>query len=336
MLWLDYSRIVAIFSVILLHVSSALVNGNDIYSEIWWVGNLYNSIVTWCVPVFVMISGALLLSPDKNEEVIVFYKKRLSRILLPIITWSLIFLFWHFFTSSLRGNQVTAIELLKSVATGRPHYHMWYLYMIIGLYVFTPYLRLIIKHASRENLLILTALTFFLAIINLIVDKFIKNNSTPFIFWFLPYIPYFILGHLIRESNKKYSKPFLWTTFIASFITTSVGCYIISKQYNLALGSYFYEYLSITTIPMSISMMYLLKQKETFTHNKSVIKKISSLTFGIYLIHPIILETIDYLQFGAKNYNPIISVPIISIAVFILSLAAIWTVSKTPFIRRIV
>ncbi|MEO0868581.1 MAG: acyltransferase family protein, partial [Cyanobacteria bacterium J06642_11] len=81
--WLDNSRVVSILAVILLHVTVIVMVSNDIGSTYWWFGNIYNSSVRWCVPVFVMISGALLLSTDKREDAATFYKKRVARLFLP-------------------------------------------------------------------------------------------------------------------------------------------------------------------------------------------------------------------------------------------------------------
>ncbi|EMH1199379.1 acyltransferase family protein [Serratia marcescens] len=74
MRWLNNARIIAILAVVLLHVSSRVITWSELGSNDWWYANLYDSLVRWCVPVFVMISGALLLAPEKAEPLGVFYK----------------------------------------------------------------------------------------------------------------------------------------------------------------------------------------------------------------------------------------------------------------------
>ena len=83
MIWLDNSRILAVCGVVFLHVAAGVVLGHEVGTGDWWFGNVYDSVVRWCVPVFVMISGALLLDPGKKEDLSTFYKKRLARVLLP-------------------------------------------------------------------------------------------------------------------------------------------------------------------------------------------------------------------------------------------------------------
>ncbi|WP_404396300.1 acyltransferase [Pseudoalteromonas phenolica] len=262
MIWLDNSRIIAIYAVVLLHVSAGIVTGNDVGTEYWWVGNVYDSAVRWCVPVFVMISGALLLDPAKQEDLATFYTKRLSRILVPIMFWSAFFLAWAFLKGVMKGNELTVVDLLKKLLTGKPHYHMWFLYMIISLYLFTPFFRKIVTHSSKRELSVLIFISFVISILNYAYGKFFSGGSKLFINWFLLYIPFFFLGYLIRQDNRNPKKSILWLVFIISIIFTFVGFYIMAINSSLDVGLYFYGYLSITVIPMSISIMYILIDME--------------------------------------------------------------------------
>ena len=142
--WLDNSRIVAVFAVILLHTAGIVVNESDLGSEYWWIGNLYDSLVRWCVPVFLMVSGALLLDPNKDEDLGTFYIKRASRILVPVLFWSAFFLLW----AIVKGNLASLADLSARLLSGKPHYHMWFLYMIVPLYLFAPFFRKIVANSN--------------------------------------------------------------------------------------------------------------------------------------------------------------------------------------------
>ena len=259
MVWLDNSRICAIFALVFLHTAAGVVIGSEIGSEYWWIGNFYDSLVRWCVPVFVMISGALLLDPYKNEDLKTFYTKRVSRIIVPIIFWSAFFLLWATLKGMMEGASPSLIELAKKILSGKPHYHMWFLYMIITLYLFTPFFRKIVVNSTRREISILVIFTFLLATLNAISEKLLSGGSKLFVNWFFSYIPYFFLGYLIRTDNRNFSKIILWGVYLLSSFLTSLGCYILAINNNLDMGLYFYGYLSITVIPMSVSVMYLLK-----------------------------------------------------------------------------
>lgn len=111
MRWLNNARIIAILAVVLLHVSSRVITWSELGSNDWWYANLYDSLVRWCVPVFVMISGALLLAPEKAEPLGVFYKKRASRILSPLVFWSLFYMLWDFSRNMLKGDPKSIQEI---------------------------------------------------------------------------------------------------------------------------------------------------------------------------------------------------------------------------------
>ncbi len=115
MVWLNNARISAIFAVVFLHVSASVVVESTVGSGYWWFGNLYDSAARWCVPVFAMVSGALLLDPHKKEALSTFYMKRLSRILIPILFWSAFFLLWTFVKGYIKGDAPTGMDLAKKL-----------------------------------------------------------------------------------------------------------------------------------------------------------------------------------------------------------------------------
>lgn len=336
MVWLDNSKILAIYAVVFLHVSAGVVVGSAVGSEYWWLGNIYDSAVRWCVPVFVMVSGALLLDPKKQESLLNFYIKRLSRILVPILVWSVFFLAWSFFKSALKGDDLTSMELFKKLLSGKPYYHMWFLYMILSLYLFTPFFRKIARYSSNKELIFLIVISFIISALNYAYGKFSSGGTKLFINWFLLYIPFFFLGYFIRQDNNNHSKIVLWSIFIISVICTFTGCYIVSVNTNFNNGLYFYGYLSVTVIPMSVSFMYILKAWNKPIINSSFTRNLSTLTLGIYLIHPIILEVITYKQYGAMSFHPIISIPVTTSIVFIISTSIVYIVYKIPFLRRVI
>ena len=334
MAWLDNSRILATYAVVLLHVTAGFVVNNDVGTEYWWVGNIYDSAVRWCVPVFVMVSGALLLDSNKKEDLLTFYKKRFSRILIPLLTWSVFFLVWDFFKSTLNGSELSITDLLKSVLSGTPHYHMWFLYMILSLYLFSPFFRKIAANSSKKELIFLISISFIFSALNFAYEELSSGITQLFINWFLFFIPYFFLGYFIRLDNNPHSIVFLWTIFLFSLILTSMGCYIVAIKTDLKTGMYFYGYLSISVIPMSISLMYLLKTWNKPILNASITKKLSILTLGIYLIHPILLETINDTQYNVLSFHPIISIPVVAFIIFIVSLGMSWLIYQVPYLRR--
>ncbi|MEZ4526983.1 MAG: acyltransferase family protein [Desulfobacterales bacterium] len=336
MIWLDNSRIIAAFAAVFLHTAAALVKGSYIGTEYWWTGNFYDSFVRWCVPVFVMISGALLLDPGKKEDLKTFYRKRASKIAVPVLFWSAFFSLWTMLKGMIKQDIPSLFDIIKEVGSGTPYYHMWFLYMIIPLYLVTPFFRKIIVTSTRAELTLLVVFIFLMAALNAAFSKIFPCGSELFTNWFLSYIQYFFLGHLIRTSNRRFPKTILWGVFLLSVCLTAFGVYIVAVDINLNTGLYFRGYLSITVIPMSISIMYLLKSWTIPVINEKFTKKLALLTFGIYLIHPIVLEIIKYSNIGLLNFHPVASIPVTALIVFALSLIASWGIDQVPYLNHVI
>ena len=309
---------------------------NDIGTSSWWVGNFYDSLVRWCVPVFVMISGSLLLDPCKNESLSIFYTKRMSKILIPLMFWAVFFLVWPHLKGAGDDQELSVLGLIKTLASGKPHFHLWFLYMIISLYIFTPFFRKIISSSTRYEIIIFVTITLFFSALSAVMDKVLPSGNSLFIYWFLSYVPYFFLGHLIREDKNNYSTTFLWMVFLVSSVLTAIGCYFIGIRQGLNSGLYFYSYVSITVIPMSISILYLLKSWNKPIISRKVTKTLAALTLGVYLIHPIFLEILSLYGYSATKYNPLWSVPAITVLVSVLSLCLTYLISKINYLNRII
>lgn len=100
------------------------------------------------VPLFVMLSGALLLQPAKVEEPIkVFLKKRLSRIGLAFFFWSAIYFVWGYYVNN---TQLTLNSVTQMLLSDGAYYQFWFIYLIVGLYLITPILRVIVAYANQK------------------------------------------------------------------------------------------------------------------------------------------------------------------------------------------
>src|SRR3546814_9638813 len=140
---MDTARIGACFMVVVLHVAAM---NFGVFDNQWWASNFYDSLTRSCVPVFLMISGVLLLG--KQETLAVFFRKRFSRILPPLLFWSLFYMSWN----TWRGEDYGAwLGWLRQLASGPVPFHLWYLYAIVGIYLFVPFLRRIWSASRQEE-----------------------------------------------------------------------------------------------------------------------------------------------------------------------------------------
>lgn len=335
--WVDFTRVVAIFSVVLLHSAAPLLyRYNTISSFNWWVGNIYDSAVRPCVPLFFMITGYLLLG--KQESVKDYLLKRSKRILIPFIVWSIIYVFWRGYL----GETITPLTFLRLIFIPA-YYHLWFFYAIIWLYLYIPILRVFMQY-SKKGFLYYFIILWFIAVLPIpFIEKAIPYVSEMYVY--ITYTGYLVVGYLLgnTQTNKKHAIQSLLVSFICLLITIT-GTYFLTAQSNreyLAYGEYFHHYSSPNIILQSVSIFIFLKHfwenALISSHQKTILKVLSSASFGIYLIHPIVLDVLaaGWLGFSISAFSKsaIYSIPTTTTLAFGLSFIIIIFLQKIPLIR---
>jgi surface polysaccharide O-acyltransferase-like enzyme len=346
----DLIRTVAIILVILLH---AAIEGNpnvDLMSpqgvQLWWTSDIYDSISRTAVPLFIMLTGALLLQPSKVDEPIrVFLKKRWNRIGIPIIFWGAIYFAWDF---SVKGQPLTLLSVAQGVLAG-PYVHFWYVYILVGLYLITPLLRVVVAHADWRIIRYFLVVWFVgTGIISLIT---LYANLSPQTVWFrnttfllTGLIGYFILGAYVAKLQFRTS--ILYLGLILSTVWTILGTYFLVSTLGESYSQFFLDASSFSVIIASVTLFLILaaipnQTVETrFPRGSKILKVISQNTLPIYLFHLIILETLQQGYLGFKisvtNINPIIEIPLVTAVTLLICLAIIVPLKKLPYVKRII
>ncbi len=338
MLWTDNLKVVAIFVVIIAHVSSQFISGIESSHEShgsfgWWSGIIYDRLSRWCVPVFIMISGFFLL--NKQEDNNIFFKKRIQKILLPLIFWTCFFSLWFALQGLYSGMYI--LNIIKSIiiswAVGQPYYHLWFLFMLPFLYIITPFLRCLLHNMQQKELLFFIVFCFFLATMSTLAQTFlpILKFTTGHIFFtntFLSYVGYYFLGGYIQKFSIKGNTSLCFFVFLSSALCSVLGSFFMGQKY-------FLELLNITNTGMSISIFFLFKNMINVNLKWG---NLSKCTFGIYLIHPIFLDiskkliTKDMLE----QIPPTIYIPFASFVIFFLSYALVQLFNKNKYLSKVV
>lgn len=134
---IDLIRLVSTIAIIIIHVSGFVVAAYPSPHHLGWPFALFlASYFRWGTPVFIMVSGYLLLGKDKYTPA-EFYRRRLKRLLIPFLFWNL---FYYFIYTGLNGVARTPIDFLNRFISGGTFYHLYFLYLILGLYFITPFL----------------------------------------------------------------------------------------------------------------------------------------------------------------------------------------------------
>jgi len=336
---------VAIVAVIVLHATRDATSFQpEAPFEIWrWlIVDIYQSMSRVGVPLFVMLSGALLLPPYKTESLSVFFKKRWARIGLPFLFWGAAYFAWDFFANR---EALTSSFLIEGVLTG-PYFHFWYLYMLVGLYLLTPILRVIMAHADRNLIKYFLIVWLLGAVLMPIPGLFGAYHLDSNVFTIPLWVGYYVLGLYLIDVNVKRSTLLAFLTL--GLALTAAGTYLMAATIGGTTTYFFQDYFSPTTILASAALFLLLNKVqapsnpiETQDNKKGwLLRKISQNTLPLYLLHVMIIEALQKGYFGftlsSNTLNSIIEVPLITVVTLFICLAIIIPLKKIPVVKRLI
>lgn len=335
---LDILRIAAAFTVIWLHTSAAVVlKPNPGYGDfVWWIGNIADSASRWTVPFFVMISGALLLgNTDTKTGAMDFYTRRTAKLFIPIVFWSCIYMLYRVYHDNAK-----LVWVLKDFAKGAPFYHLWFLFMLLGLYAVTPLLRVIVANISH-NALIVTVSAIFLTTFIEETTAFISNKHAAhtFLLLWLPYTAYFLAGFILK--NLQYRMRTTSVILTSLFLFGLVAAQTAFIRFSFSREDvYDFTYSSFNPIIVCVSLIlfaYFSNLPLSVSEQARLrIQSVSGLTLGIYIVHPLWLEYLRNAGLDGFIFTPLIGIPLTASAVFILSLGTTYLLRFTPALRRTV
>ena len=359
--WLDVIRCVAMIMVIGVHCIdpfyiSPTMRAIPEYTH--WAA-IYGSLLRPSVPLFVMMTGLLLL-PVKKQPLGKFYKKRIYRVLFPFLIWSVLYsmfpwvtgvlglpkeIIGDFFCYTQGQESQSLIDSLKDVAMipfnfSHKENHMWYIYLLIGLYLYMPFFSAWIENADRKTkraFLLIWIISLFITYLKEYVANCLFErsgyvfgtdtwNEFGLFYYFAGFNGYLLLGHYVKKGND-WS---LMKTFILCILMFAVGYYITYTGFSTTASNpnatetemeLFFTFCSPNVLLMTLAT-FLLLQKVVIT-NSTVIKVLANMTqcgFGIYMVHYFVVGPF-FLLIGPSSLPIPLQVPLMAICIFLCSWA---------------
>lgn len=359
--WLDVIRCVAMIMVIGVHCIdpfyiSPTMRAIPEYTH--WAA-IYGSLLRPSVPLFVMMTGLLLL-PVKKQPLGKFYKKRIYRVLFPFLIWSVLYsmfpwvtgvlglpkeIIGDFFCYTQGQESQSLIDSLKDVAMipfnfSHKENHMWYIYLLIGLYLYMPFFSAWIENADRKTkraFLLIWIISLFIPYLKEYVANCLFErsgyvfgtdtwNEFGLFYYFAGFNGYLLLGHYVKKGND-WS---LMKTFILCILMFAVGYYITYTGFSTTASNpnatetemeLFFTFCSPNVLLMTLAT-FLLLQKVVIT-NSTVIKVLANMTqcgFGIYMVHYFVVGSF-FLLIGPSSLPIPLQVPLMAICIFLCSWA---------------
>lgn len=333
----DILRICAAIMVVFLHVAAQKWYSLTPDSVEWGIMNAYDSIVRSAVPIFFMLSGAFLLKKDISLKEL--YLKKIIPLSMIWIVWSFLYAVDRIGIDRMLSTKLSDI----AVNTIESHYHLWFIPTLIGLYVLHPILRGIVSYKNGNGIRYLIMIFFVFGILRQTLAIFAVDPLFSAIIHKVPlelmsYSGYMILGYyIVNVDDHTYNPKIL----ILIFVCSAIVCATVGQVDSMNKGEVretLYGYFSITTFIESVCLFYLCKNRTWNCSDKikKVILDFSAATFGIYLIHPFVIDQLDLrLNLNTLTYNPCISVPVNAILTVVISSMVILCGIRTPIIRKL-
>lgn len=368
--WLDVLRILACFMVIVSHSSDPFIGQFDNNKDDFIQGTFLGSIVRSCVPLFIMISGYLLLNDNLNMTT--FYNKRVKRLLLPFVAWAILLPLLYFiyvnFTTLGQNSSLIKEEFTIGATARKLHLFLfnfqydtiplWYVYMLFGLYFFLPILWPWLKTAGKKNIekyLLFWFISLFLPLLQLLAPLcgYHGNygnsgllgvcdwNNYGTLYYFSGFIGYMVLAYYLKYYPLRWStkKTLLLSLilFTVGYVITLVGYFGVHKS---TPGNYknlevIWNFCGINVALMTLAV-YLIFQKLTIDQ-KPWLTQIASLTFGVYLCHFVVVQLwYDFLYTQTSWLPAFIQIILISTCTFLTCLLAMYLMAKNKFLQKII
>ena len=343
--YLDYLRIIATVTVVLLHVAATQFREVEVTSYAFLVFNAVDGAVRWTVPVFVMISGALFLLPGRPLSVKTLYTRTILRMVTAFLAWSAVYALdgW------LQGDSPATV--LSAFIEG--HYHMWYLYMIVGLYAVVPLLRLITAHRRATEYFLLLGLLFAFLLPGGL--QFLETLDLPYVggavhsvslaiedvdfHLALGYPFYFVLGYYLSA----YDVPRLWRQVAYALIPVGyLITVVMTAWFSRRAGTAdltFYSNFSFNILLMTPGLFLLAKHGLSRLNLGSSARRwtvgLSACTFGVYLVHPLLITLCErWLGLTPLSFEPLLSIPVITVLVTVAAFGVAWLLGRIPGLRK--
>ena len=333
----DAVKVAAIIGVMIIHASSPAL-AETAGGVNWFFGLFWRTAACGAVPLFLMCSGVLFLSPEKPVSIKKVFTRSIPRILAAMFFWGLIYKIWHLCLENnfSAGNLWFAV---KRLLLFDQEFHFYYLHIILIVYIFLPVTSAFVKNADKKTLRYFLAVWFAFGILYPTLKPFhpfsMVGGITGQYHINMVYasIGYGVLGSYL---HKYPPKPVLSAAlFAVGEAAVFAGTAILSVR-DGATNEIFLQGMSVGVCFAAAGAFGIICRISAGAGKKlsRVLVFISKGSFCVYLTHIFALKTFADHGFSALSFNRLFSIPAVALATFAVSLAAYFILSKIPFFNR--
>lgn len=324
LLELDYIRVIACFSVIIVHISAIGITSYLPDSLHLKITTLINRGFKYTTPVFLFLSGITSFYSYRNGgfKYTSFLKKRMPKILIPYIAWNVVY--YCLFISLGKYNFDSKMFLYKLI-TGTMNYHLYFIVILAQMYLLTPIFNYVFNKFNRKSILAVTALITIISVGKL---EFLYSDRI-----FLKYLFFYVLGIYVTKEYSNFKsivKRYNWLSVVLYVTITGIYAVLYYKHNIIYLGYVWFVFCSVSIIFLYNVGMYLEKH---MTKIYKAVKRVSKSSYYIYLMHPLILSfsSIVSIKLGIQS----ITLQLIFHMILVSTISTIVSVLYTIFKEKV-
>lgn len=335
--WVDFVRVVAAFLVIVVHVTTHYFErfSPEFSFASWMAATAFASMARICVPLFLLLTGYLLLRPEISA--FQFWRRRLRKLCVPWLFWSLVFIAYRCLHHK---NQISAVSAVWLLLVDEVYYHLWFFYVMFGICPAIPFLAPLLKNGLQR--LFQTACLFWCLTVVILpaAGRFLSDytGTNCQIAIEVPVLTGFIgcpvLGVLLGQLDLTPVRIRLAIILMCSSMFTTFALTVWQCLRSEKAVETFFSYSDPAVVIASCAAFYLCRCiRATRVHGLSRI--VAPLTLGVYLIHPLVLESVEQFVYG-RFTNSLFGIPILTCVVMLTSLLIVRILKLTPVLRQTV
>lgn len=345
---IDLLRIISIIGVIGNHLMYPVSSRGDFFGGTsWWIAFLIYTLSLFAVPVFIMISGYLLI--DRTDSLKQNFQRTVSKLVVPLLFWFGFYLIWK---NRFRSVAFSITEIVNFIFSGNM-YIFYFLVILIGLYLLLPIFQLIAKYGSKKLHFSILYGSFIVTWIMGFTHYFANfgGSVTSLATWWLPFFAYFWWGFMVKKNYFNSPKKFLYLFIVWAIFILAIGLLgFLLNAANITFAFkngifYWHDYLNPAVSLMAVGLFTWAinnsrLQKITFTPIvNQLTANLATLSYGAYLVHMFVIDYLDIkhryaIEFVGNNLISFVTIrPILTI---ILSFTTVWLISKIPYLKRLI
>ena len=335
----DYLRAAACVAIIFLHTffSTTLMYADSLTDGQRLGYDIFMNNLMWAVPCFLMVTGALLLPPEKEIGYKQLFGRYIARILEALILFCTVYVISEMVFSPSARSVSYFLAGLWEIFTGKSWSHMWYLYCLIGLYLLLPVYKAFTARAQERDIrYLLIVFAVFQSGLPLLGAFGIPCGFTIHVAAIYPF--WLFLGYYISRWGSRIRRGVFVILALAGTVLLAAAT-VIRVRFDIAGLDALFEYSSILVILQAAGiagLFFAIQGREQRLLGR-VLTAIDYHSFGIYLIHMMFVRLIyKHLHFDPfSGGGGTLGVIGVVFAALVLSYLLTWALKKLPFFKKL-